>query len=319
MYKKVLFYSVLFCACAAAAPCARAGFSGDDAGTAAAQVLKLGAGARAAGMGDAFTAVADDASAVYWNPGGLAWSKKHSVSLMHAMLVEDISYDWLGYVQPLGAGTFGAGLQRLSYGSLAGTDATGLETSGFSPAETAVTLSYGIGSGDFGFGGSLKYISGKIKRSASAFAADLGVNYHTSPESGPSMEDADYSRFSFGFALRNLGGKIKYVSAADPLPLTFKAGAAYKPEAEWTVAADAELPYDNSLVLGLGGEYGRRLEGGLKVSARAGYNTRTKDLGGLSGITLGAGGNYDNISVDYAFIPFGDLGTAHKISLSIDF
>ena len=309
MAYKILGYFILFCACNMPAPYASAGFSKDDAGTASAQILKLGAGARAAAMGDAFTAVADDAAAVYWNPGGLTGIKKDSVSFMHAILIEDISYDWLAYVQPLGAGTFGAGIQRLSYGKIMETDETGFEAANFSPSELVGTLSYGIGSGSFGLGASLKYISGKIKKSASAVAADIGGKYGVSPDDS----------FSLGFALRNIGGKLKYVSDSDPLPLDLRIGAAYRSESNWLFAVDADMPSDNALSFGLGGEYGMKLDDGLKVSLRAGYNSRTKDLGGLSGISLGAGGNYEGVRLDYAFVPFGDLGSTHKISLSIDF
>ncbi len=285
-----------------------AGFSKDDAGTASAQILKLGAGARAAGMGNAFTAIADDASAVYWNPGGLAGTKKESASLMHAILFEDISYDWLAYVKPLNTGTFGAGVQRLSYGGITGTDETGLETTSFTPTETVGTLSYGIGSGNFGLGASLKYISGKIKNSAATIAGDIGGKY------GVSRDDS----FSLGFVLQNIGGKMKYLAEGDPLPLNLKIGTAYRPGTNLIIAADADMPSDNALSFGLGGEYGVQLDDGLIVSGRAGYNSRLKDLGGLAGFTVGAGANEDGVSFDYAFVPFGDLGNTHQLSLSIE-
>jgi len=309
MAHKTLAYLILFCACATPASYVHAGFSKGDVGTASAQILKQGAGARAAGMGNAFTAIADDAAAVYWNPGGLAGTKKESASLMHAILLDDISYDWLAYVRPLNSGTFGAGIQHLSYGSITETDETGLEKASFTPSETVGTLAYGIGSGDFGFGASLKYVSGKIKHSAATITADIGGKY------GISADD----RFSLGFALQNISGEMKYVSEGDPLPLNLKIGTAYKPEDSWIIAADAEMPYDNAISFGLGSEYAIKMGDGLMVSGRAGYNSRAKELGGLTGFTVGAGGSYDVIRLDYAFVPFGDLGNTHKISLSIDF
>ncbi|OGR86021.1 MAG: hypothetical protein A2021_05385, partial [Elusimicrobia bacterium GWF2_52_66] len=308
MAYKISVCLILFCACNMPAPYVHAGFSKDGVGTASSQILKLGAGARAAGMGNAFAAVADDPSAVYWNPGGLAGVKKESVSFMHAILIEDISYDWLAYVQPLSAGTFGAGIQRLSYGDIMETDETGLDAENFTPGETAGTLSYGVGSGNFGFGASLKYISGKIKKSASAIAADIGGKYGISPDGG----------FSLGFVLQNIGGKIKYVSESDPLPLNLKIGTAYKPGNNWTVSADTDMPSDSALRFSLGSEYGMKLGGGLTISWRAGYNNWTQDLGGLAGFAAGVGGNCEGLALDYAFVPFGGLGNTHKISLSID-
>jgi len=308
MYKALAFLT-LFCVCGLQAPYVRAAYSEDSAGTASVQVLKLGAGARAAGMGDAFTALSDDASAVYWNPGGLAGTKKQSASLMHNILFEGISYDWLAYVLPLKTGAVGAGIQRLSYGSIAAMDETGLETGSFSPSETVGTVSYGVGYENFGFGASLKYISGKIERSAAAFAADIGVKYGVLNEEG----------LLLGLALQNMGGKMKYVSQADPLPLNFKIGAAYRTQYSWVISADADMPSDNALSVSLGGEYSVITDDELTVSGRAGYSSRTKDLDGLAGFTVGAGGSYEGIGLDYAFVPFGSLGNSHKISVSLEF
>ena len=69
----------------AAAGTARAGFSKDDAGTATAQFLKLGAGAQAAGMGEAYAGVAKDDTSIYWNPAGLNNITGKSASFMHAI------------------------------------------------------------------------------------------------------------------------------------------------------------------------------------------------------------------------------------------
>ena len=309
MSYKALICFVVFCACNLPAPYARAGSSKDGAGTAAAQVLKLGVGARAAGMGNTYAAIADDIAAVYWNPGGLGGVKKESASLMHAVLSDGVAYEWLAYVLPLGAGTAGAGIQHLSYGNIQGTDETGLETAVFAPSETVGTLAYGIGLGKFGLGGSFKIISGKIKHSAAALAADIGAKYGIAPG----------DRFSAGLVLQNIGGKMKYVSEKDPLPFNLKAGAAYKPISSWTIAADADMPSDSALLFGLGSEFRMEMGEGVMAACRAGYNTRAKDLGGLAGFAVGAGGSYGEVSLDYAFVPFGGLGNTHKISLSIDF
>ena len=305
---KTLWCFIAACACMSS-PLVFAGLSKDAVGTASAQVLKLGAGAKAAGMGNAYAAMADDASAVYWNPGGIADAGKESASLMHAILMEDISYDWLAYVRPLGFGTIGAGIQRLSYGEMAGTDETGLEAGNFTPSETVGTLAYGFWTGNLGFGAGLKYITGKIQRSAEAVAADIGIKYGTSRKEGVSI----------GAVIQNLGGKMKYVSQSDPLPLNLKIGTAYRPDGRWTIAADADFPSDNTVVLGMGIEYGIKTEDGLKVAGRTGYNSRAKDLNGLAGFTASAGGSYEWFSLDYAFVPFGAMGNTHRISISIDF
>ena len=111
-----------------------ASFSKDDAGTSTAQFLKLGAGARASAMGDAFVGISDDATAVYWNPAGLNQIENKSVSLMHGFWFEEIFYDWVSYIHPVeDIGTFWLGVQYLSYGDILETDETGLEGSNFKP------------------------------------------------------------------------------------------------------------------------------------------------------------------------------------------
>ena len=52
-------------------------------GMAAAQFLKIGVGARAAGMGESFVAVSNDASALYWNPAGITQSTGNEIIVSH--------------------------------------------------------------------------------------------------------------------------------------------------------------------------------------------------------------------------------------------
>jgi hypothetical protein len=307
--KKLLVCLLLAGAVRCAEPSAFAAYSADDAGTASVQVLKLGAGARAAGMGSAFAAAADDASAVYWNPGALPAVGKRSLSLMHNIMFGDIYYDWAGYVRPAGSGAFGVGIQRLSYGNVTSADETGLEEGSFSPSETVGTFAYGVSLGGFGLGAGLKYISAAIKHSAQAFAADAGVKYAASRGEG----------FEFALVAQNMGSRIKYLSESDPLPLNFKFGTAYRPGGGWLFAADADMPRDNALIWGVGGEYGGKTEEGLLLLGRAGYNSRAHDLGGLAGFTVGAGCTYEWMGFDYAFVPFGALGNTHKLSVTLSF
>lgn len=85
----------------------------------AAEFLKLGIGARALGMGSGFVALANDASAAYWNPAGLATLSKPEMLFMHSEQLGSLAnHDYLGFVEPLsGEGTrsaVGIGLIRLS-------------------------------------------------------------------------------------------------------------------------------------------------------------------------------------------------------------
>lgn len=283
-------------------------FSKSDAGTSGAQFLKLGAGARATSMGGAFTGVADDATAVYWNPAGLSRIEKKSVSLMHALWFEDISYDWASYVCPAKIGSFGVGIQYVSYGALKGADKDGAETGNFIPADIALTMAYGRKISGIDAGISVKYIQSTITETATALAADLGV-----------MKKMVDNKLSLGLAVQNIAGEMKFIEAADPLPLTIKVGVAYKFMKNLLVSADIIMPSDSGVNFAIGGEYAHRVNDDLSATLRLGCNTISKDVTGLSGITAGIGGAYKNYAIDYAFVPYGDLGMTHRVSLGVKF
>ena len=81
---------------------------------------EMGAGARVFGLGRAFVALADDPSAVFWNPAGLEYVPRISFSLFHTPLVaEGASYDFIGFVYPtLQLGTVGIGYSRVGVGDI---------------------------------------------------------------------------------------------------------------------------------------------------------------------------------------------------------
>lgn len=279
----------------------------DDIGTSSAQFLKLGAGARAAAMGDAFGAVADDSTAIYWNPAGLNQLKKKSASIMHSLWVDDISYDWVSYAQPTKFGTVGIGVQYLSYGTLKGMDETGLELSDFSPNDLAGNVSYARKIGDVGVGLNVKYISCKIKKSATAFAGDIGLIYNKLMK----------NKLSLGLAVQNLGTKLKFVDEKEKLPMNIKIGTAYRFSDSWLIGMDVNSPNDSAINIGAGTEYNYKLKDNLTLFGRAGYNTKTKDIDGLKGFAAGLGIGYKDLILNYAFVPFGDLGNTQKVDISI--
>src|SRR5581483_7341427 len=98
------------------------------------------AAARAKGMGSAFVAVADDSSALLWNPAGLGLLTDSEAALHHNAWLGSISQDTLVYAAPLGAwGGVGAGLNYVNYGSFEGRDATGGLTSGYTGSEMGLS------------------------------------------------------------------------------------------------------------------------------------------------------------------------------------
>jgi len=286
-------------------------FTSGDAGTSAAQFLTMGVGARAAGMGEAFAGMADDSTAIYWNPAGLNRIEGKSLSLMNAAWFEGISYDWASYAQKIeNIGTFGIGVQYLSYGAITKTDDTGLDIGSFSPTDLAVSLSYAREFSRLNLGMNIKYISSTITKSASAGAIDIGAMY-------PLMDE----KLWLGAAVQNIGigAEMQFIDKADPLPMNIKVGGAFALRPNWKIALDVNAPIDNNVNVGAGTEYGYEINDKMSAAGRLGYNTTPGDTGGLNGVSAGAGFTYLNYCIDYAFVPYGDLGNTQRISLSVKF
>src|SRR5580693_1619639 len=113
-----------------------AAFSSDATGTTTADFLKLGVGARADAMGGAYSAVADEATALYWNPGALTRipEKSASATLMHAPYVASSFFDYVGFAKNTnGSNAWGTGLQYFSAGTITETDNNGFEQGSFTP------------------------------------------------------------------------------------------------------------------------------------------------------------------------------------------
>ncbi|MCL2506470.1 MAG: PorV/PorQ family protein [Endomicrobia bacterium] len=292
-----------------------AAFSDDGLGTSGAAFLKLGSGARAVAMGGAFTSLESDSSdSIYWNPAGLASNTRKDLTLMYASYFEGASYEWAAFSMPTDYGVFGAAIQYLSYGSIEGRDINGFATSGFSPYDLAVYLSYARSyrfdeySSRLSYGANLKYIYSKIDNSASAFAVDAGAIYTLVDE-----------LTSFGFVLQNVGTSLKYNEEKEALPLMFKIGASRIFFDNLLASADIVFPSDNNVYLALGGEYKLCVADEADIFFRMGYSNREKDIPGFAGFNAGFGARYLDYFFDYAFSPYGDLGIGHRVSLGIKF
>jgi hypothetical protein len=199
--------------------------------------LLIAPGARAAGMGESFVSIADDATATYWNPAGLAFQQGTEISLMHSnwlpQLASDLYFDYATIRRDLGPiGTAGLSVTFINLGEQFITgelDPTVLGT--FSSYELALAGSFGSKlTTNSAAGVTLKFIysnlapqvsntSQKGDGRATAFAVDLGYLH----------KNLLIDRLNFGFNLTNLGPKITYIDAAqaDPLPTNLRLGFSY--------------------------------------------------------------------------------------------
>src|SRR6267142_5013280 len=280
---------------------------------AGAQSLLIAPGARSDGMGRAFVAVANDANAIWWNPGALAFTTGHDVSTMYTKLVpdlaDDVFFSYTSYAQHVeGWGGIGFSLGYLSYGKSMATDQDGNDLGEFTSYELAPTLAYGTElMKGMGLGVALKLVRvdlapGDLTQDqrpgrGTTFAADLGMLYKL-----PQWKS------SLGLVLQNLGPNIAYIDhdQSDPLVWHAKLGVAVTPfENEIhrvMIAADANrflLP-DEKLgvsVWNAGLEY----EFNRLIALRVGYIS--DPIGTITDATYGLGLMYKGFRFDYASFP----------------
>lgn len=153
----------------------------------------------------------------------------------------------------------------------------------------------------------LKIINSKIDdKSGTAFAVDAGFIYGYSND------------LRFSFVISNLGTEMKYVSDGDKLPLSIRFGGFYKLNNDIYLLADVEdFIYDEKIYPSLGFEWQVYKKLVLRAGYRFGYDT--SNLGSLVGLGIGFGVVTKEISLGYAYVPFGDLGDVNKFDISIRF
>ena len=261
-------------------------------GTTAAEFLKFGIGARAAAMGEAFTALADDGTALYWNPAGLAQIEKTEISAMYNRHFQVINQGYLSLASPLLGGTTALGVNYVGMGQIQGRDEYGNPTGTFGASDTHIVVGYANKFKSISWGLTAGWLRDKIEQDTkSSFLGSIGLLY--SPN----------KRLSLGVVAQNIGTKL----GNDPLPFAFKVGVALKLK-NFTLTAD--MPW-NIEYYGLGVEWWI----GNILALRAGYKaTQT-----ITTITGGIGLKFKRTHLDYAYVPYGELGSTHRISLKIKF
>jgi hypothetical protein len=316
------------------------------AGTTAAPFLKIGVGGRILGMGEAGVTVADDATAFYWNPAGLAKIGRSQILLNHFEWIADIRFDVAAasFLLP-GIGTVGASVTNWGTADFERTTLTYQDGTGemVSVGSTAFGLSFARSLTDrFAIGFNAKYVTESFWHCrADGFAIDVGVLFTT-----------QIRNLKLGMTISNFGtplqlsgrdllvqhdidvasegnnSNVNAYLATDSysLPIFFRFGASIDVAKDLIglkrhnliLAVDAVHPNDNKEYINVGAEY----RGFNFLALRAGYRQlflRDRE-GGLTfgfGLRQGLGGCVLNL--DYAALDFGRLDTVHKFSLIFSF
>jgi hypothetical protein len=286
----------------------------NNVGNRSGEFLTIPVGSRAVAMGNAFTALADDITAVYWNPAGLAFMERKETFFTYIDMPLDVNLTFAGAGVPVfeGQGTFAGFVEVLNFGQMEQTtvlspNGTGIMWDSFS---FAGGVSYAHNFSDrFAAGFTVKGVHESISdQSATAFAMDFGSNYHTT-FAGRTIRLA--------FMVQNMGTPLQFggsqlnvlisppdvgqgevppsnpreatlVTTAYQLPTVFKAGLAYdllsgsgNSDVSWVVAGEFWQPNNQNATVSGGTEYTRRLgeEGSTTaVSLRGGYYLQQDEI-----------------------------------------
>jgi hypothetical protein len=286
--------------------------SNDKAGTSAAAFLKIGPGARPVGMGEAYTGVADDIHAIYWNPAGLGRLERPELTGMHMQWFQDIQYEFAAFAFPTRSlGTWGFAVSNLHTDNIdRRLEDTDEAIGQFGSSDKAYWLSYGHRlSSRLAVGGNLKYVHQTLDSvTGTAWAVDGGLLYETG-----------WRHLRLGASAQNLGTKVKFNNEGDPLPMTFRFGASAPVwRKKLLLSSDLILPRDHEVGLAVGGEYKHWYTRTMAYSVRSGYRTDS-DVDGLKGVSAGGGLTFGRVSVDFAWVPFGELGNSYRYALHVKF
>jgi hypothetical protein len=292
----------------------------DKAGTSGFAFLKINYSARAMGMGNAFTGLANDGDAVFFNPAGILQNKTKHIKTTYMSYIDGLyggsivystEYKNGWHIAPFVQFLVSESIPRTfelngNYGGVDGSFNTSNVVFGLALATEIHEVL------DAGF--NVKYLSDKLDSySASAIALDLSLLHQTN---NPNLK--------IGASLKNIGKQLSYYTQAkykEKLPLTMTVGASYKYLDKGFINLDICRPFDNDFFGRLGLEYYYN----KYFTLRTGLDSRMNDyrtdesLDFMSGISFGAGFNWNQYTLDYAASSFGSLGFVNQISISYNF
>ena len=313
-------------------------------GTSSAVFLQIPVGAKGIAMGSAFTAIADDGSAMFWNPGNLATQAQRTLFVHHSPWLPGLGYYYAGLALPVeNWGVFGLNVVSLQSDEMDITTPEAPMGTGetFTANSMAVGLAFARSLTDrFSLGANFKYVNEKIfHSSATGFAFDVGTMFIT-----------PFRNVRLGVSVSNMGTKMQmsgedlnaYVDVAPSqegnndnivaqlktdefdLPIVMRLGISwdmrFSERTRMTFAAEGVNPNDNAHSLNLGFEFAAFQD---ILVLRGGYSELFLE-DNEKGLTLGAGlkipsGNHLNLALGYAFEDYKYLGGVNHVSIEIAF
>lgn len=322
---------------AAGAAQAQSSLGGQRVGTSSGNFLRIGMGPKAVAMGEAFVAVADDPSALYWNPAGLAGFQSRELMFSHTSWLSDLNVEYVAFVAPvpsLGNGVAGVQVAALWTEM---DETTELQPDGTGRSFTYSDVLAGLGyaryfTDKFAFGANLKILREDLGSDVggglvTTWLADVGTMYHLGigninfavviTNFGPDLDPDDgYERVDASGASAQTQ-ETDYIGFAPPT--AFKIGISstlYETEDLRGVGSlEMNRPGDNAETLKLGGELLVR----NRLSVRLGYDTNADDLNLSGGLGLRVQGGERSAQIDYAFTHSDNFGRLDRIALVVAF
>lgn len=283
--------------------------------------LFMGASARAYALGNAYVALSNDVSGIFFNPAGLDYAEKKSVSFFYTNLLEGASYNFFGVLYPtISIGSFGFAWARLGAGGdIVFRDPNGTPGETFDMSQNQFLFSYGKQlRSNFSVGLTVKLhtINFDLQTlSDSGFGADLGVLYR------PEFDSGILRDLAFGMNIQNIiTPSSRLVDKSEDLsPLNFKLGLA-KPfrfgedRSAVTFLFDFNKNFNGNrsapAFYNVGAEYSFHDNAMLRVGLNDGV------------IAFGAGAAYNNFHFDYTFGKLFDaednFSANHRFSITIE-